>query len=620
MAMTELNVAIIQLSGESSIRYTPLAAMNMHAAIAADPRLSGWVSVRVHDFLQSHTQVEMLEAILAEGPDLVSFSCQGWNMRQLQSLFPAVRQFLPDSLLMIGGVHVSGRGRHQLAVMPDVDVVANGEGEAIMPDLLAALRQGLPLDTVPGLTLRRDGGVLDTAPRQLSRSLDEFPSPYAAPGLPLDGYDIALLETNRGCPYSCGYCFWGGRIGGKLAKRDMVRIKSDIEAIALAKIPGLFLCDANFGLLKEDEEVAAMVIDAFRRHGYPREFNVNWAKNNAARVGQIVRDILAAGIHTVINVPLQSNSRAALDLAGRGVIGRESMLAECRAMMDEGHHLTAELIFGLPGESLAAFMDNYDDLYATFPAMRIHPLWILPNTDFDRNRVELGIRTISPDPLSDYEAVIAHAQMTPAETRNGLALLLGHSILNLLGAGRSALRALVRWNGASPAATVAALEGYLATSPHPLAEELTGLYTRLRRSCYFERSLRDCKREILYRNRDDTAALIKGFFASLQAPATVLDAVQTLVEFDCMLLPRSDLGGEGFADEHRMFPFRVIDIADCLARQTDAPLPDEQPVEVSVRHKRGLATLRGSNCDLTGAWNGKVVDWRPMAEGRICAS
>lgn len=607
--MNDLRVALVHLSGEASIRYTPLAAMNMYSAVVADPRLAGRVTACVHDFLQSHTQAEMLDALLASRPHLVAFSCQGWNIRQLQPLFPAIKQFLPDTRIIIGGAHVTGRASRLLPAMPDVDMIANGEGDTIIPDVLAAMCAGTPLEEVAGLSLRGNEGFVDTAPRKPSRTLDEFPSPYAAPGVTLTGYDIALLETNRGCPYRCGFCFWGGRTGSKLAKRRLDRVQADIEAIGRSGIPSLFLCDANFGILKEDEEVARMVIDAFRRHGAPREFNVNWAKNNAARVGRIIRAILAAGIHTVINVPLQTNSMAALDLAGRGTIGREGMLSECRALMEDGHELTAELIFGLPGESLDDFMRHYDDLFAAFPVMRIHPLWILPNTDFDRRRAELGIKTLSPDPLSDYEAVIAHNEMTPNDVNDGLAVLLGHSILNLLGGSRSALRGYVLWTGASVSATVGALESYLRASPHPLAADLAELYSRLRRSRYFERSLRDRKRQLLYRSRHDTAEVMQGFFTNLLAPGALRDAVLTLVDFDCMLLPRGDLGGDGFAEEKRIFPFDVAAVANRLASMEDPGVPGNgRKTVVTVRHKCGLAVLRGSNCDLTGAWNGKIAD------------
>ena len=29
-------------------------------------------------------------------------------------------------------------------------------------------------------------------------------------------YDVGMLETNRGCPYSCSFCYWGGATGQKV--------------------------------------------------------------------------------------------------------------------------------------------------------------------------------------------------------------------------------------------------------------------------------------------------------------------------------------------------------------------------------------------------------------------
>ena len=103
---------------------------------------------------------------------------------------------------------------------PDVDVVCCAEGELTTFELLQALENGRPLDSVEGIVFRRDNGqVVQTPPRSLIENLDQMPMP-AYHLLDLEPYICAEhtsdftgkkrrcmeLITSRGCPYHCIYC------------------------------------------------------------------------------------------------------------------------------------------------------------------------------------------------------------------------------------------------------------------------------------------------------------------------------------------------------------------------------------------------------------------------------
>ena len=67
--------------------------------------------------------------------------------------------------------------------------------------------------TVPGSSLVFEDKLIFGGPGKLLRSLDEFDSPYAL-GLYddiLSKYDLVpQIETDRGCPFECGFCTIGG--------------------------------------------------------------------------------------------------------------------------------------------------------------------------------------------------------------------------------------------------------------------------------------------------------------------------------------------------------------------------------------------------------------------------
>ncbi len=612
-----LRVVVVDLSGETNILYTPLAALSLRAAALADPRLTGRVEIEVAEFTQSNTSAEIVKAVSRSAPHVVAMSCQGWNIRQLAATFSPIRQFLPASLMVLGGNHVSHRSALVLPAHPEVDVVVNGEGEGTFCDLLAALLEDTPLATVRGLSFRRGAEIETTPDRDRTRSMTELPSPYMLADVDFRRYDIALLETNRGCPYRCGFCYWGGRIGQKIGRGEVARAEADLEVIGRAGIATLFLCDANVGMLPEDIDVARAIASTYRKYGAPAEVNINWAKNNARAVGDFIRILRDAGIHVPINVPLQTLSLRALEIAGRTERGRAEMIELARDLAAERSDIYCELIFGMPGESFAQFKVHYDELHATFPNLRIHPLWLLPNTDYHDRRDELGIRTISPDPSSDYEAVIAHADMTMDDMADGLAFLLGHSMLSLLGPARNTLRLLARHDGRSVADVIAGLEPFLRRSELPLAAELHALFARIRRACYFERALRARKRDLLFRSRADTNALMESYFAESTAEDPIVPVLRDLLRFDCALLPRSELAESGLVESTCDFAFDPVELSRRLLVPGDgwrSWLLSARPTRLTIAHRGGLAKLQDKNCDLTGSWNGRVVRREAIGE------
>lgn len=133
-----LRVALVDLSGEAFIRYTPLACLGLRAAIEADARLAERIETRIHEFNQGHTPAEMVQEIVAGTPDVVAMSCQGWNFRQLAAIFSPLKQFLPRLQLVLGGNHVTHRAPRLLPAFPEIDVLVNGEGEFSFAEYLRA--------------------------------------------------------------------------------------------------------------------------------------------------------------------------------------------------------------------------------------------------------------------------------------------------------------------------------------------------------------------------------------------------------------------------------------------------------------------------------------------------
>ena len=189
---------------------------------------------------------------------------------------------------------------------PDVDVICNGEGEAAFPELLRAWFAGhFPQPGGPeidGLSFRQgDGTVVTTKKRAGVQDLGSIVSPFLSGSLPMTDatgrfrYDVALMETNRGCPYHCAFCYWGGAIGQKIRRFPSERLLAELEIFAHYKVNSVVLCDANFGMQAQDEEFLDGIIRLREKTGYPRAVEASWAKNKSSTFYRIVRKMKAAG-------------------------------------------------------------------------------------------------------------------------------------------------------------------------------------------------------------------------------------------------------------------------------------------------------------------------------------
>lgn len=224
-------------------------------------------------------------------------------------------------------------------------------------------------------------------------------------------YDVAIMETNRGCPYHCAFCYWGGAIGQKFRNFPRERLLAELEIFAHYKVASIILCDSNFGMQGADEQFLEDVIKLRERTGYPRSIETSWTKNKSETFYRIVRRMKAAGLHTSFTIALQTLDDAAL----RGMNRRNMKLNDWQALAQwlaaEGLDSYAEILWGAPGETTESFLHGYDELSLHVPRIAAYPLMLLPNTEYSDKRAEFGLVTTRGQ-ADDFEYVLASNTMT----------------------------------------------------------------------------------------------------------------------------------------------------------------------------------------------------------------
>jgi len=132
------------------------------------------------------------------------------------------------------GPHASTVPLESMQRAPDVDGMLVGEPEEGVLQL-AALDTPARLEEVPSLTWRRDGLL---APHRAHGTFAGFSqSPYPAwdlltlkhYSLPLVNKPYVIVETSRGCPYTCDFCVAPIHQGHKFRERNAKAIVDEME-------------------------------------------------------------------------------------------------------------------------------------------------------------------------------------------------------------------------------------------------------------------------------------------------------------------------------------------------------------------------------------------------------
>jgi tRNA A37 methylthiotransferase MiaB len=469
----------------------PLAAGYLKAAALQHDAVRAEMDVRIFNFGGGDSVTTVAETIFGEGwPDVLSFSVFGWNYYPFGNLAETFKQLSPGGWVIFGGTHVANQAERTFRQFPAVDVVVNTEGEFVFRDLLLAKLAGrspADLHHIGGISFRaEDGTVVTTQAPERIQDLDTIPSPFLTGAIPLTDangefrYDVALMETNRGCPYKCAFCFWGGAVGQRVRAFSRERLRAELEIFAYHKVHTVVLCDANFGILREDLEFVEDIIRLKEKFGYPRSIEGSWAKNKSKVFYDIVRRMKTEGMQSSFTLALQTLDDSALEQMHRRNMKLNKWEDLVHWLRDEGLDCYAELIWGAPGETPESFLEGYDRLAQYMTRIAVYPLLLLPNTEYSEHRAQFGFNTVRGD-QDDFEYVLSNSTMSIQENLEmkrfmvWARALAEHLVFRRIWVPMRVLA------GQTQSTVITSIMDWFGGSAHPGAVRITAVANRVRR-------------------------------------------------------------------------------------------------------------------------------------------
>lgn len=322
-----------------------------------------------------------------ENPYMVLFSCSVWNMEYNLRLAEIIKEKYSDCLIAFGGHSVSEDGS-LLNTKSFIDLLMFGEGEITFYNLLKNIENNC-IEKTENIALRKGNDIIKT-PRKSYNDLSSFPSPYTEGVFSKIMEDnptinfLAVLETNRGCPYNCAYCDWCA--GRNVRHFSLEKVFSEIEWLGKNKIEYVFCADSNFGMFEKDIKIAEKLVETKRKYGYPQVFRPCYEKNSDERVYRICCLLNTEKMDKGATFAYQTLCKEALNNIGRKNLTLEHFSSLMKKYVSAGIPTYSELILGLPGETKESFCRGICKLFENgqHNSVSVYHCEVLPNSDFSR--------------------------------------------------------------------------------------------------------------------------------------------------------------------------------------------------------------------------------------------
>lgn len=432
--------------------FTPLALLYLKAyLVETEGRAAD--DITILEFTEGPTPDEVARGILATAPDIVALSCYVWNITTFMAACRLIKAQQPEALIVLGGPEVGPVAEAVLTVHRSADIIVKSEGETPFAEIVRAVEAGTPLDAVKGICFRRGSHIADTGEAPILMDLNTLPSPHQPA---YANYDrrIVCIETQRGCVFRCTFCFYNKDFSIRNRRFDLDRVTREIRRWIDHDVREIYLMDPIFNLKADRAKAICRFIIAHNHRRVKIHAEV-WAEFIDDELARLMREAnfqdLEVGLQTTDETALaavERRLRMGAFLDGIGHLKR--------------HHLRFELqlIFGLPGETLASFRRSLNFAAALDPpSLSVFPLMVLPGTELWRKAQALDLRF---DPEPPYY-VRSHRDMSAGDIAHGEKII---RALDLLGDSKT-VRVLCREPGVTMSAIVDAWVAWMDAGARP---------------------------------------------------------------------------------------------------------------------------------------------------------
>lgn len=329
-------------------------------------------TTKLQEFTLEQRAEDIVELLLTSSVKIIGFGVYIWNVTLTTEVVRLLKVIRPDISLVIGGPEVS----YELDDQPIgrlADYTITGAADIRFGEVCQEILSGQnPTKTVSSLPVK----------------LDKLQSPYPHYSDDDIAHRVVYVEASRGCPFKCEFC---------LSSLDKTAVAFDLGAF-LSHMKDLIdrgarqfkFVDRTFNL---KADTSKQILEFFLEHidkGLFLHFELI-----PDRLPDILLELLPRfpANSLQFEIGIQSFNRDVQQRISR----KQQHERTCANLQWIRHnttaHIHADLIFGLPGETLASFARGFDLLYSLEPQeIQVGILKRLRGTPIARHTAEFDMR------------------------------------------------------------------------------------------------------------------------------------------------------------------------------------------------------------------------------------
>jgi radical SAM superfamily enzyme YgiQ (UPF0313 family) len=365
------------------------------------------LEVRLWDLDARDSAVDRIAAdLVAFDPDIVGCSTYLWSFPFFLELARTVKADDPSRLVVFGGpsarpVMVDHEPHRRKAGA--VDVLVLGEGEDSFVEIVTLTdRSADGLAAIPGIAIRTDRDWRTTPSRPLG-DLNLLASPYAMNLIPARG--LGILQTYRGCPFTCAFCEWGAMESPKRV-RTSESLSEEFGAMRQMGLGAVLIADAGLNL---NQSAFQNLWDANRRTDFLSNRGLI-CEVYPAKVRREHLEFLSEIGDAYVGVGLQSFDNETLAHVERKY--DEARFEDTLRALGQVATLAVEIILGLRGDTPERFRQNFLRARKLPCALRVYHCVVLPSALMVRAPAHYAL---------DYDPVSLKMQCCLGWSRDALA-------------------------------------------------------------------------------------------------------------------------------------------------------------------------------------------------------
>ena len=302
---------------------------------------------RILEFDISQRPLDIVERLLNEQPRIVGFGVYIWNVSETTRVLSALKRVRPDIQVVLGGPEVSFEHAQQ-EIVGLADYVISGEADLKFGEICGSLLAGTRLES-------------KIIPAPLP-DLDRVTLPYDCYDTKDVAHRIIYVEASRGCPFTCEFCL--SSLDVPVRQFALQPFLASLEALLNRGVRQFKFVDRTFNL---NLQTSRAILEFFLQRQRPGLF-IHF-EMIPDRLPEALREIIVQFPPGALQfeVGIQTFDPAvAKNISRRQDYGRLS--DNLRFLRQQTNvHIHADLIVGLPGETLESFGRGFDQLIALGP-------------------------------------------------------------------------------------------------------------------------------------------------------------------------------------------------------------------------------------------------------------